>query len=179
MVSRVGYVSRYAIASIIFLAVCIVGTRCQAGEMLMHQDDTVNIMHVVAIENDTEQCEFQVFYGSQAASAFVAPKSIFTYQPEQALNISNAQRMMVIKCSKGSYLPVYIQFGGLASGKVTSGYDGPYYLTMWLGYPQLPENAKTHVRCLIKSGTIGKVGIKIGPKGDYRFVAYDNVEFID
>jgi len=173
--------SKFIVSIIIFFTVCLIGSISDAASKTVTSVTDLAInkppLQLVAIENDTQGCEFQVFYGSEAASAFVFPQSTFHFNAQKGLPLSGKD-LMIIKCCKGSFLPVFVQYGGVASGEKQNGFDGPFYLSMWLHYPQVPETSKTHVRCMIKSGTIGTIGVKIGNKGDYRFVAYDNVNFI-
>lgn len=173
---------RLVISIIIFFVVCLFGSVSDAASksaVVATGDNIVqSSLQLVAVENDTHGCEFQIFYGSDIASAFVFPQSIFHYNAQKALSLSSLKDLIIIKCCKGSFLPVFIAHGGVASGEVQEGFDGPFYLSMWLAYPQVPETSKTHVRYRVKSGTTGTIGVKIGNRGDYRFVAYENVHFI-
>ncbi|MBP9764731.1 hypothetical protein KBD08_00155 [Candidatus Babeliales bacterium] len=166
---------------IVFFAVCLMScwSEAEAAKYVAMQKmphDTVRL-ELATIENDTQHCEFQLFAGSDTPCAYVFPKTVFTF-PDTKLIAVGSQQILVIKSTKGSFLPVYIQHGGLASGQVKPNYEGPYYISMWLEYPYVPETSKVHVRYMLKKDTVGKVGIKIGSEGDYRFVAHDNVEFI-
>ncbi|MCX5923972.1 MAG: hypothetical protein NTZ68_00905, partial [Candidatus Dependentiae bacterium] len=58
------------------------------------------------------------------------------------------------------------------------GYEGPFYISMWLNFPQVAESSKVHVRYAVAKGKMGSIGIKIGLKGDYRLVAHDDIKFI-
>lgn len=172
--------SKYVVSIIVFLAICLVGCVSDAsskGVMPVAEQITKSYIKLVGIENDTQTCEFQIFYGSDVASAFVFPRSKFQFDVQNGLPLSSKD-LIIIKCCKGSFLPVFVQYGGVASGEKQEGFDGPFYLSMWLHYPQVPETSKTHIRCMVKSGTTGTVGVKIGNHGDYRFVAYENVHFV-
>jgi hypothetical protein len=135
------------------------------------------ILKLTSVENDTENCEFKIFYGSDASSGFVFSKSLFNFDLKNSPTL-NSENILVLKCSKGSFYPVFIKYCGPASGPVPDGFEGPYCLSMWLSHPQVPETSKVYVRYVIKKGAEGHVGIKIGKKGDYRFVAHQNVSFL-
>lgn len=172
--------SKLVISIIVFLAVCLIGSVSDAASKVVVSGSEAtkkSLLQLVAVENDTHGCEFQIFSGSEMASAFVFPQSTFHFEAPKGIAVSNKD-LIIIKCCKGSFLPVYVQYGGPASGEKQEGFDGPFYISMWLHYPQVPETVKTHVRCMVKSGTTGTIGIKIGNHGDYRFVAYENVHFI-
>ena len=140
-------------------------------------DDSFRIK-LVAVENETERMEFQVFYSFDGPSAFVFPKTTFKYQPGKEVGMAQ-RNILAIKCVKGSYLPVFIQDGGMASGQAEDGFDGPFVISMWLQQPNVAETNKIHIRYVVKKGTMGTIGIRIGQKGDYRLVAYDNIKFMD
>jgi hypothetical protein len=107
----------------------------------------------------------------------VFAKTIFNFDIDKS-PILNTESMVVLKCSRGSFFPVFIKYSGAASGQVPEGFEGPYCLSMWLSHPQVPETSKVYVRYVVKKGTDGHIGIKIGKKGDYRFVAHKNVHFL-
>lgn len=173
--------SKFVIAIIIFFVVCIFGCiadihakTLSAGKEFA--EDKVRLK-LVSIENETDTLEFQIFYHFDNASAYVFPHSTFEYQVENAIGL-NPYSLLIVKCSKGTYLPVFVQDGGYASGEVEDGYDGPFYITMWLNLPSVAESNKTHIRYVVKKGEVGKIGLKIGNNGDYRFVAHENMKFL-
>lgn len=138
-------------------------------------------LQISTIENTTDMLSFQVFSGGSSSLGLVLPMSTLTFANDKnhhkPIHLYQKEPFM-IKCIKGSYMPVYIQDGDLVGGNVEPGYEGPYYLSMWLRYPQVAESSKLHIRYLLKKGKIGKIGVKIGQKGDYRLVAHENVKFI-
>jgi hypothetical protein len=168
------------ISIVIFFTICLVGCvfDMQAKQLTAGYtpDDSVRVK-LVSIENGTENMEFQAFYSFDGPSAFVFPQSTFKYLTEKEIGLT-ARNVFAIKCAKGSYLPVFIQDGGYASGAAEEGYEGPFLISMWLAMPNAGETNKTHIRYCTKKGTIGTIGVRIGQKGDYRLVAYDNVKFI-
>ncbi|HSW76096.1 MAG TPA: hypothetical protein VLG50_03585 [Candidatus Saccharimonadales bacterium] len=170
--------TKLIISGIIFLMICVFGCIFDVQAKMLIQsnisDDSARLQ-LVSIENETEQLEFQLFYGSDPAHGIIFPQSVYDIQKPLSLSTSD---ILVLKCCKGSFLPVFIQDGGLASGQVEDGYDGPFYISMWLHYPQVAESSKVHVRYAVAKGKIGSIGIKIGAKGDYRLVALQDVTFI-
>lgn len=134
-------------------------------------------LKLISIENETDGLEFQTFYGGESASSLVFPQTTFNFSPSNAIGLARND-LLVIKCCKGSFLPVFIQDGGIASGVAELGYDGPFYISMWMQYPQASLSGKVNIRYLVKKGQIGTVGVRIGKKGDYRFLAHDNVKFV-
>lgn len=167
------------IYGVIFLGICLWGsvtTPHMLGGSVQGSFQS-NKVFLSFIENDTPLCEFETFYGSEGSSSFIFPQSTFRFKPENFLDLSS-EKMLVIKCSKGSFFPVFIKHCGIASGQAPDDFEGPFYLAMWLSNPQVPETSKVHVRYVRKKGFDGKVGIKIGDKGDYRFVADENIQFL-
>jgi hypothetical protein len=178
MESKLSVLSQ-SIFGTIFLVICLWGSVATPStlEAKVQQGDQVGKLFLAFIENDTPACEFQTFYASDGSSSFVFPQTTFNFDAKSILELSSGNRL-VIKCSKGSFFPVFIQHGGRAGGVVPDSFEGPFYISMWLSYPQVPETSKVHVRYVIKKGVDGKVGIKIGSKGDYRFVADENIQFL-
>lgn len=141
--------------------------------------DEVVRLKLVSIENETDNQSFQVFNNYDGPSALVQPHHMFTFEPANEIGLS-VGHLVVVKCCQGSYLPVFMQDGGYhASGKVDDEYQQPYFVSMWLGTPNQPESRKVRVCYAVKKGTVGKIGLRIGQKGDYRLVAYENVTFIE
>ncbi len=180
MNSKVAITPKLVISVIIFFAVCLFGTVSDINAKTLNAQIVPNDatgLKLIAVENETDHCEFQIYYGSEASAGFVFPHTTFHFGQFKSLSLPT-QDQLVIKCCKGSFLPVYVQYGGIASGDIEDGYEGPFFLSMWLQYPQVPETSKVHVRYMVHKDHIGTVGIKIGNKGDYRFVAYEHVKFI-
>lgn len=172
------------ISTILFFVICLMGCvldlNAKQSELLTAgymPDDSFKIK-LVAVENETEHMEFQIFYSFDGVSAFVFPKTTFKYAQDKEIGLAT-RNFLAIKCVKGSYLPVFIQDGGMASGQAEEGFDGPFVISMWLQQPNVSEVNKTHSRYIIKKGSVGTIGVRIGQKGDYRLVAYDNVKFLE
>jgi hypothetical protein len=171
---------KLCISIVIFFMVCLLGCvldlkakQLSPGYM---QDDAVRVK-LISADNDTDAMEFQIFYNYDGPSAFLFPHTTFKYLPEKAIGLA-PRNLLTIKCSKGSYQPVFIQDGGLASGVAPDGYEGPFYISMWLAQPNASFANKTNICYAVKKGKIGTIGVKIGQKGDYRLVAHDDVMFI-
>lgn len=172
------------VSIIIFFLICFVGCVFDVQAKQSQQltagylpDDSYRIK-LVAVENETERMEFQIFYGFDNASAFVFPQTAFKFAQGKEIGLS-ARNILAIKCVKGSYLPVFIQDGGLGSGQAEQGFEGPFVISMWLQQPNVSEVNKTHIRYQVKQGSVGTIGVRIGQKGDYRLVAYDDVKFLE
>jgi hypothetical protein len=135
-------------------------------------------LSVSFVDNETQNCHFQLFYGSGAGGPVIFSQTKFLYEPQQNNLVLSPQDILVIKCVKGSFLPVFIQLGGYGSGIVPEGWQGPFCIMMWLGQPMVHDSVKVRARYCVKKGTTPSVGIKIGKKGDYRFVADKNVQFL-
>jgi len=176
---KLSELSRF-IYGIIFFGVCLWGS-VATPNMLGLKKTEENLQDKVFlnfIQNDTEECEFQTFYGSEGSSSLVFPQTTFNFMNHEALDLT-AGNILVIKCCKGSFFPVFIKHSGIASGQAPENFEGPFCISMWLSNPQVPETSKVHVRYVKRKGVSGKVGIKIGVKGDYRFVADENIQFLN
>ncbi len=137
-------------------------------------------LQLVAVENATTSLEFKIFPDTEASAGLVTPLSTLVFSEvnhTKPLEFKSISPISIV-CTKGSYLPVYIKDEGPVSGLAPSGYLGPYYISMWLPYPYVPESSKIHIRYAVKLGKVGKVGVKIGSKGDYRLVAIEDVKFL-
>ncbi|MBM17772.1 MAG: hypothetical protein CL947_01730 [Epsilonproteobacteria bacterium] len=136
-------------------------------------------LQLTSVQNDTDSLEFKVFSAGQTLAGFATPMSTLDLIDTDKQGVDLAYKdTLVVKCSKGSYLPVFLKDGHKASGQAPTGYDGPYYISMWLPRPHVSDSSKLHIRYAVKKGKIGKVGLKIGMKGDYRLVAHENVQFL-
>lgn len=127
---------------------------------------------VVSLQNDTNSSEFKVFYGAGLSRGTSFPGTKLTFSSALPL-IQNTP--ITFQCSRGSYLMIYLKDEGLASGQVEDGFEGPYCLSMWLGYPQVDEQEKVYIRYAVKSDRIGQVGVKIGSKGECQILALEDV----
>lgn len=169
-----------SIYGVIFLGICLWGSVSTPHSLTFNLQDKVdsNKLLLTFIENDTPVCEFQTFYASEPSGALIFPQSKFIFAPQEALDLGSGN-ILVIKCCKGSFFPVFIKHGGIASGQAPENFEGPFSIAMWLENPQVSETSKVRVRYVRKKGVDGKIGIKIGNKGDYRFVADENIQFLE
>lgn len=136
-------------------------------------------LELVSVENSTDGLEFQIFPPLKESVGLSLSMATLFLVDEKNKGISlDKQYPLIIKCSKGSYQSVFIKDGHAISGKALDGYDGPFSISMWLPYPSVAESSKLHISYVVKKGKLGKIGIKIGPKGDYRLVAVSDVRFI-
>lgn len=144
-----------------------------------HMPGDSSRLQLVSVENNTDGLEFQIFpplKQSAGLSLSMAPLSLVD---EKGVGIAlNRKHPLTIKCSKGSYRSVFIQDENAVSGNHVEGFDGPFYLSMWLPYPNVADSSKLHIPYVVAKGKYGKIGLKIGAKGDYRLVAVSDVKFI-
>lgn len=131
-------------------------------------------LSLVAIENNSDQT-LKFFYGAGQHRALLLPHTGATLDNPLFLNQHDPIRLLAIT---GDMQPVYIQDGDKASGTVPEGYHGPYYISMWVGYPQVPESAKLFVPYGIKKGKVGQIGILLDDQGDCQLKAHEDIVFI-
>ena len=132
-------------------------------------------LQLMYVENNTVNSEFKLYYGAGLSRGLVFPQSKYVITNQIILVQSTPVQLL---CSRGSYLSIYVQDDGHASGEVEDGYEGPYYLSMWLKYPQVSEQDKVTVRYIVKEGKYGQVGLKIGSHGECQVVAVEDIKFI-
>ena len=170
-------------SQISLLLVVLVGVIALEASMLQreHMPGESHRLELVSIENMTEKLEFQVYPEGKSSAGTVFPMSTLHLQHDkhknQGVHIAGRQSV-AIKCTKGSYLPVFIKDGTKASGTVPQGFEGPYTVSMWLPYQTVPEAQKVNIRYAVRKGHKGKIGVKIGTQGDYRLVAKEDIKFI-
>lgn len=129
-----------------------------------------------AVENQTLNSSFKIFYSNSDSLALLMPQSIFLFKPAEMLLQQNES--FCLQCVKGSFLPIYIKDEGKASGQAPVGFHGPYYLSMWLHYPDVPEEQKQYVRYVVKIGQQAEFCIRINPQGDCQIIALSNMELL-
>ena len=83
-----------------------------------------------------------------------------------------------IQCVIGSFLPIYIKDEGRCSGQAPLGYHGPYYMSMWLEYPDVGDEQKIHVRYIVEFNKRGEIGIRIDPTGNCQILALNNIKLL-
>ena len=130
---------------------------------------------IMTVENKSK-ATFKLFYGPGEARALLLPGSVWQ-GPQNDVNqklVLNQEYPIQIVCVKGSYLDMFIQDRGMASGTIDDGFDGPYYLTMWLQYPQVAMDERVHVPYAIKKNSTGHIALQIDEHGHLRIIAQDN-----
>jgi len=128
------------------------------------------------VQNQTLNSSFKLFYANSACLGFVTPQSILSLQPSEMFFQQNEK--LCLQCVKGSFLPIYMEDEGRVSGKAPDGYHGPYYISMWLEYPQVTDEQKIHTRYVVKHNRRGEIGIRIDPLGNCQILALDNIKFL-
>lgn len=160
----------------IFLAVFLcVQLQAQTEEVILepsYNPDAQARVNIVFVENKSK-ATFKLFYGPGAARALLLPGSVWQVPQDDAKQklVLNQEYPIQIVCVKGSYLDMFLQDRGVASGKIEDGYDGPYYLSMWLQYPQVALDERVHVPYAIKKGSTGYIGLQIDEHGHLRIIA--------
>jgi len=129
-----------------------------------------------AVENQTVNSTFKVFYASGDPRALLVPQSTFIFKPGELLLQKNEN--LCIQCVKGSFLPIYIKDEGKVSGQAFEGFHGPYYLSMWLNYPDVSEDQKQYVRYIVKNGSQAEFAVRINLKGDCQIIALSNMQLL-
>ena len=132
-------------------------------------------VEIASIDNRTESSAFDIFYGAGLSRGLVFPQT--KMKLSQKLKLVQHTPVQLL-CSKGPYLTIYVEDEGVASGTAPSGYTGPYYISMWLGRPQVSAEEKVNVRYAVKTGKIGKIGLRIGSKGECQVVAEKYVKIL-
>lgn len=163
---------------VILLGIIASGASHGTAEVLTdgYVPGTEHRLSISSIENQTPNSYFQVFYKDEGSKVLLTPNSKCEFNTgEFALNQISPVRLI---CSQGSYLPIYIQDEGRASGAAPSGYRGPYYLSMWLSYPHVADEFKVHVRYAVLARKVGEIGVRVGDKGDCQIVALSNVKLL-
>lgn len=126
-----------------------------------------------AIENQTINSAFKVYYSNGDSLALLTPQSTFLFKPQELF--LQQHELLCLKCVKGSFLPIYIKHTGKAAGQAPTDFHGPYYIAMWLNYPDVPEEQKQYVRYCVKDGQQAEFSIRINPKGDCQIIALSNM----
>ncbi len=129
-----------------------------------------------AVENQTLQSSFKIYYSNGESLALLEPKSIFLLKPEELFLQQN--ELFCLQCVKGSFLPIYLKDEGRVSGQAPEGFYGPFYISMWLNYPDVPEDQKQYVRYVVKIGCQAEFCIRINPQGDCQLIALSNMELL-
>ncbi len=129
-----------------------------------------------AVENQTIHSSFKIYYSNGDSLAMLVPQSIFVFKPGELF--LQQQENLCLQCVKGSFLPIYIKDEGKVGGQAPEGFYGPFYLSMWLGYPEVSDNQKQHVRYVVKIGEQGEFCIRINPEGDCQIIALENMELL-
>lgn len=137
--------------------------------------ENIERLQLVSVENKTMDSEFSVFVGMQDSYGLVRAESKMSFDKPVGIAQDDVTRLV---CVKGSYLPVYVQDQGKTSGNVPFGYEGPYYMSMWLQYPYVSQAQRVHVPYVIKKGKKGQIGLQISPTGDCRIVGVKNIKLL-
>jgi len=128
------------------------------------------------VQNQTVNSSFKLFYADSDCFGFITPQSVLTLQPSEMFLQQNEK--LCLQCVKGGFLPIYIKDEGRVSGQAPVGYHGPYYLSMWLEYPEVTDEQKIHIRYIVEINRRGEIGIRIDPTGNCQLLALDHIKFL-
>jgi hypothetical protein len=129
-----------------------------------------------AVENQTIHSSFKIYYSNGESIALLVPQSIFLFKPEEMFLQQNEN--FCLQCVKGSFLPIYLKDEGKVGGQAPEGFHGPYYVSMWLNYPDISEDQKQYVRYVVKIGHQAECCIRINPQGDCQLIALANMQLL-
>lgn len=129
-----------------------------------------------AIQNQTLNSSFKFFYSNSDCLGLISPTSILTLLPGEIF-LQQDEKLCLV-CVKGSFLPIYIKDEGRVSGQVSDGFHGPYYLSMWLEYPDVSDEKKIHVRYMVENNKQGEIAIRIDPLGNCQILALSNIKLL-
>jgi len=136
-------------------------------------------LQIVSVENNTQDSVFEIFPALKESAGLILPEEVLALPDNKGVDLGRLYPV-IISCAKGSYFPLFMMNGrGAVSGQAPEGYDGPYYVSMWLSYPHVAESVKLHIPYVIEKDKQGKIGVIIGSRGDYRLVAIENVQFVN
>jgi len=144
----------------------------ETGEFVPFQER----LSLRAVENQTMHSSFKLYYSNSESLALLAPQSIFLLKSGELF--LQSQEVFCLQCVKGSFLPIYIKDEGRMSGQAPKGFHGPYYLSMWLNYPDVSEDQKQYVRYVIEDGKVGEFGIRINPQGDCQIIVLEHMQLL-
>ena len=165
------------IKNIIFVIFVFIGGKLFAG--FQDTGDFVPFQKKLclrALDNQTQYSSFKAYYANNENFTLLLPKSTFVLKAEELF--LQPHEVLCLQCVKGSFLPIYIKDEGKASGQAPLGFYGPFYLSMWLNYPDVPEDQKTYVRYVVKIGHQAEFAIRINVQGDCQILALQNMELL-
>ncbi|MBP6870091.1 hypothetical protein KBC04_04365 [Candidatus Babeliales bacterium] len=129
-----------------------------------------------AVENQTKNSTFKIFYSSGDSLALLAPQSVFLLKPGELFLQQN--EIFCLQCVKGSFLPIYVKDEGKVSGQAPEGFYGPFYISMWLNYPDVSEDQKVYVRYVVEIGKQAEFCVRINPEGDCQIIALSHMQLL-
>ena len=135
-----------------------------------------NRLSLRAVENQTLNSAFKIYYSSGESLALLVPQSIFLFKPDELYLQQNEN--FCLQCVKGSFLPIYVKDEGKCGGQAPEGFHGPYYISMWLNYPDVAEDQKQYVRYVVRIGHQAEFCIRINQQGDCQIIALANMELL-
>lgn len=129
-----------------------------------------------AVENQTKNSSFKIYYSGGDSLALLAPQSVFILKPGELF--FQQHELFCVQCVKGSFLPIYVKDEGKVSGQAPEGFFGPFYISMWLNYPDVSEDQKIYVRYVVQTGKQGEFALRINAEGDAQIIALANMQLL-
>lgn len=160
------------VVSMVLFSVSLCADFHETGEFVPFQKR----LSLRAVENQTLNSAFKIYYANSDSLALLAPQSIFLFKPNEML--LQQHESFCLQCVKGSFLPIYIKDEGKAGGQAPVGFHGPYYISMWLNYPNVPEEQKQYVRYVVQNDKQAEFCIRINLQGDCQIIALSNMELL-
>jgi len=155
-----------------FVAATVYAGFSETGDFAKYQKR----LSLRALENQTQNSSFKVFYANQESMTTLTPGSIYVLKAGELF--LQQHEILCLQCVKGSFLPIYIKDEGKVGGQAPAGFHGPYYFSMWLNYPDVSEDQKQYVRYVVKIGKSGEFAVRINPQGDCQVIALANMQLL-
>lgn len=166
-------IKNIVILSTLFVSLQVFAGFQDSGDFIPYQKR----LSLRAVENQTLHSSFKIYYSNSESIALLFPQSVYLFKPAELF--LQQQEVFCLQCVKGgSFLPIYVKDEGKAGGQAPEGFHGPYYISMWLNYPDVSEDQKQYVRYVVKFGKEAEFCIRISPSGDCQIIALDNMQLL-
>jgi hypothetical protein len=166
-------IKKLVILSMLFISLQMFAGFQETGDFIGYQKR----LSLRAVENQTMHSSFKIFYSNGESLALIVPQSIFLFKPSELF--LQQHETFCVQCVKGgSFLPIYLKDEGKVSGQAPVGFHGPYYISMWLNYPDVSEDQKQYVRYVVEFGQQAEFCIRVNPAGDCQIIALAHMELL-
>jgi hypothetical protein len=151
---------------------------------LMQADSVLSPINTFmnVFENNSSS-DYKVFVGSGDSRFMLIHNTRFDLEqthPQLSESIRVSDKIRIdLQAVTDDTKSIYVKFGGYASGKCDQGYeDGPFYIEMWLEYPDAPEINRDYVR-YCQRGTEGRLGLRVNEAGEPEIFTVDNTIIVN